>query len=163
MLWGSNFDWSILAIAQQGSKLSLGSASGQDPATAVTKALWEAWAGVVLASADEEVPSVADVRSPSDHRRLYRWGDVGSAALAHWVGGRTLTVSDLPPQPSTPTDLVMVEWPQWLTAPHHVVRVLHPEMIPITFGQGLEPLGRPDVADLILAAGGPPTLPHPFP
>lgn len=163
VLWGSQGDWSILAIAERGSKLSLGSAAGLDPTGAVSKAIWEAWAGVVLASADEVVPEVADVRSPSDHRRLYRWGDLGPAARAHWVGGRTLEVVDLPPQHPPPADLIVVDWPEWLTTPFRVVRVLHPEMIPITFGHGLEPRGRPDVAKLLLAAGGPPALPHPFP
>jgi len=163
VLWGSQGDWSILAMAEHGSKLSLGSAAGPDATTAITKAISEAWAGVVLVSSDEKVPEIADVRSPSDHRRLYRWGDVGPAARAHWMGGRTLEGADLPPQSIASRDLIVIEWPPWLTAPLRVVRVLCPEMIPITFGGGLEPLGRPDVAELLVAAGGPPPLPHPFP
>jgi hypothetical protein len=155
----------VAAIATCDSHLVIG-ASVASPRVAIAKACSEAWAGVCLPREPEEVPAVEAVSTPSDHRRLYRWGDHVKEAAFLWDCDEEVGVDQLGEPPPMPASAAVFRWPPYVSAPLKVVRVLCPSMIPITFGFGCEPLGRPDAAALVEATGrvlDEGLFPHPFP
>jgi ribosomal protein S12 methylthiotransferase accessory factor YcaO len=155
----------VAAIATHEGKLVVG-ASTASPHLAVAKACSEAWAGVCLPRGEEEVPAVDAVRTPSDHRRLYRWGAHLDEAAFLWDCEEEVSIGELGDPPPMPAEAVVYRWPAHVSAPYRVVRVMCPTMIPITFGVGCEPLGRSDAAALVSATGrslDTPLFPHPFP
>ena len=154
----------ICALAVRDEQLALGASAASSGPGALTKAMREAWSGAVLVpETGEEVPAPEEVRTPGDHRRLYRWGRQLSEAAFLWEGEGNLDPRELGPLPQPPDDLITVTWPSWVCEPLHVVRVLHPDLIPMTFGHGREPLGRPDVAAMVREGGASALFPHPFP
>ncbi len=154
----------LCAIVRRRGMVALGAAAG-DPGPASVKALREAWAGVRVVREREEVPEVEEVRSPSDHRRLYRWGGFAGELDFFFDGNETTTLEQLHHLDGPPVEAVAYRWPARLVRPFFVVRVLHPWLIPITFGYRREPLGRADVRSLLLRRGsdGSDLIPHPFP
>jgi len=152
------------AIARRRGMVALGAAAG-DPDEATVKALREAWAGVRVVPEREEVPEIENVRSPGDHRRLYRWGDFASELDFFFEGDETISLEQLGELPGPPSEAVVYQWPHRLVRPFSVTRVFHPPLIPITFGYRREPLGRDDVKSLLLRRGsdGSDLIPHPFP
>jgi ribosomal protein S12 methylthiotransferase accessory factor len=153
----------VLAIAIAEERVSLGCAAGTEPARTLEKAVEEAWSGVVLADESEGSLEVSTVRTPSDHRRLYRWGEHADQLSFLLDADDWVRLDDLVPIRGIPDDAIVIGWPSWLTNPLRVVRVMHPQMIPITFGLGREPLGRCDVQALVGPDSPWPAFPHPFP
>lgn len=155
----------ICAAAVKDGALVIGAAAGPS-AVAARKAVIEAWVGVCLPQEAEEVPDLVSVRDPSDHRRLFRWGDHAPEAAFLWETDEQVRFADIGALPAIPGDAVVFRWPEEVSKPYRVVRVLHHDAIPITFGYGSEPLGRQDAADLVRASGrsiDEPIFPHPFP
>lgn len=154
----------LCAIARRRGMVALGAAAG-DPGPTSVKALREAWAGVRVVPEREEVPEVEEVRSPGDHRRLYRWGGFAGELDFLFDGDEATTLEQLHDLDGPPAEAVVYQWPARLVNPFSVVRVLHPPLIPITFGYRREPLGRDDVRSLLLrqSSDGTDLMPHPFP
>ncbi len=153
----------VLAVARAGEYLTLGCAADRVPYHAVSKAVAEAWMGVALCDQTEGGVDVEAVRLPSDHRRLYRWRPFAEELSFLFQGEEFVSLEDLDPVRPVADDAVVVTWPGWASDPLHVVRVLHPDLIPITFGRGREPLGRQDVQQLVGNHRELPLFPHPFP
>jgi hypothetical protein len=152
----------VLALAMQAGRLALGCAAGNQPTAVVRKAAREAWTGVVL-SPPEEAPSPADVRNPSDHRRLYRWGNYGAQLQFLVDGPDPVPTRSLEPVRPIADEAVVFAWPEWTSAPFAMARVLHAPLVPITFGADREPLGRLDVQEAVACRKDLPLFPHPFP
>ncbi|MBE2318365.1 YcaO-like family protein [Solirubrobacter sp. CPCC 204708] len=152
------------AVAERDGNLVLGASVG-DPAQACCAALRESWAGVRLPREREVVPEPDEVRSPSDHRRLYRWGNYAAEARFLWETDETVEVDGIAPVKIAPDDALFYDWPVALTRPFAVSRALSPQVVPITFGFEREPLGRADVRAMLLEreCDGVGMMPHPFP
>jgi ribosomal protein S12 methylthiotransferase accessory factor YcaO len=152
----------VMAVAHMGDAVVLGAAGHSSPILAARKAVQEAWMGVMFSVPDEEGLEFDAVRLPSEHRRLYQWGAHAREIDFVLDATENIHLTELEPARPVSEDAIIVSWPKWASAPLEVVRVLHPSLIPITFGFGRDPLGRPDVQDLV--AGRPrPLFPHPFP
>jgi hypothetical protein len=155
----------IAAAARQGTRLCLGAAAHNDPQAAAGKAIREAWSA---ASEDDgqPAPPPEEIRTPADHGRLYFAGQHTEPAAFLLAGEPTIRLSQLTrPLPRPGPRTLVYRWPHEITRPFRVARVLDPRLIPITFGYGRDPLGRPDVARLVRASGRPvdrPLPPHPF-
>jgi hypothetical protein len=130
--------------------------------TAVRRALIEA-----LAQTGYE-PAVIDpreVRRPADHAALYS-DPVWRQRLDWMLRG---TVVDLTAFPGTqwihlPPLAATYSYPT-TGMPIHVIRVLDPSLIPLTFGDDADPDGRADLTDLWRRSGRPtsgPLEPHPL-
>ncbi|HEX4463201.1 MAG TPA: YcaO-like family protein [Solirubrobacterales bacterium] len=151
----------LCVVAERRKMLVLGAAAG-DPFGAAVRAMSEVWASVRLSDAPEDVPEVDAVRSPSDHRKLYRWGGYAEEVEFLWEGDETVKIEDL--MAAKPPTSIVYEWPTEYTQPFTVVRVIDPDLIPLTFGYQREPLGRADVAEMIVGrADVHHMIPHPFP
>jgi len=156
----------IGALVTKEDAIVIGAAAADIPQSAAEKALQEAWS-ILGGASDAPPPTVAEVRSPADHRRLFLEGHAGKHAQFLWQSDDVVqlsTLTDALPKPGNRA--VIYRWPDKITQPFNVVRILDPDRIPITFGYGSDPLGRADVAQLVLSSGRSidiPLFPHPFP
>lgn len=145
-----------------GGGLAFGSAAAADPMTAVRRALIEA-----LAQTGYE-PAIIEprqVRTPADHAALY--SDPAWRQRLNWMlGGCVVDLTafpaarriDLPPRAAT------YSYPA-AGMPIHVIRVLDPSLIPLTFGYDSDPDGRADLTGLWRRSGrsaSGPLEPHPL-
>lgn len=143
--------------------LAIGMSAAVDFQDAVTKAATEALVEVVHPFTHRVSPQ--DVNDPADHAALYTaaewrkkldWMTAGPVTdIAEVEGYGTYQLGPKAAWyrlPNTPEGL-------------HVVRVVDPDLIPITFGWDSDPAGRADMFDLVRAAGlaaDSPLDPHPF-
>lgn len=123
----------------------------------------------------------ADVQGPVDHHHFYQQPDRVRHAAFLFGSPELIDLEDVPTfagplhgRLSTVGEPLVVDLSSSRTRPLRVVRAIVPELIPMSFGWDLEPLGMarlssPKVAagDRLLGrsldpAGGGPILPHPF-
>jgi hypothetical protein len=152
-----------LVRADTDRSIALGTAAAGDFGEAVTKAATEAFIQVIQPAVHEIEPEA--VWTPDDHAALYStpewrkkldWMSQGSTIdpaetvnISPPVAGPNACWYELPP-----------ELPDL-----HVVRVLDPDLIPLTFGYDADPAGREDVKFLLRASGhaeDQPLDPHAF-
>jgi hypothetical protein len=154
----------MLVRTDTDARVGLGCSAAHDPADALRHALIEA-----MGQAFSSVPPVdspEQVRTPLDHAGLYsvaRW-----RSRLDWMrSGPSIQFDDVPPAAveDPPPSAAVYTFPMPIALPVHVVRVLDPELIPITFGYDSDPDGRPDFVALCRRAGrrpGAPLDPHPL-
>ena len=153
----------LCAFATREDGVILGAGAG-DPAAAAVSALREVWSAVGAERGELLSVEPHDVRTPSEHRRLYQCGGLGSEVAFLAECDEEIDIATLLPLRDPPSRCVRYVWPSRITRPFRVARVLDPDLIPITFGYQREPLGRPDVAAILQERGasGRNMLPHPF-
>jgi thiazole/oxazole-forming peptide maturase SagD family component len=153
-----------LVRADTAASMAIGAAADEDLGCAVTRAAGEAFIQVLHPFICEIRPE--SVNSPEDHGALYnspQW----RKKLDWMAQGPTI-------DPAEVTSVTQVEpgdaacW--YELAPElpnlHVVRILDPALIPLTFGYDQDPTGRDDMSALIRASGlseDQPLEPHAFP
>lgn len=157
----------LVALARRGRQIALGSSSGT-PEVALPKSLTELWS---TATREPEIATAPqrpeDVASPRDHALFALAGRLSAIPDFLRSSDREIAFADLAPELAWPEELYFYEWDFRLTRPYYVVRALAPSLVPISFGYGEEPYGRPDVADIVgdrlpqSLADAP--EPHPFP
>jgi hypothetical protein len=157
----------LVAFARRGRQIALGSSAGI-PEVALRKSLTELWSTTTRESEIATAPQrPEDVASPRDHALFALAGRLSAIPDFLRSSERGIAFADLAPQLAWPEDLYFYEWDFRLTRPFYVVRALAPSLVPISFGYGEEPYGRPDVADIVgdrlpqSLADAP--EPHPFP
>lgn len=129
----------IGALVSNEDALVMGAAAMDSPRESAQKAILEAWS-VLTARDDDEAPAPAEVQSPADHRRLYLGGGVTEHARFLLDSTETIPLSNLTQQlPGPGKRAAIYWWPTSITSPYHVVRILDPDRIPITFGYGSDP------------------------
>lgn len=161
---GESPDLPVLClVATKDGGVVLGAAAGV-PERAAVSALRETWAALKATNPHEAVPQPDAVRTPTDHRRLYQRGNVATEVAFLDGADEVVSIRDLRPLDRLPASCITYAWPWHVSRPFHVVRVLDPQMIPITFGFEREPLGRDDVGDILASRGesGRGMMPHPF-
>lgn len=157
----------LLAFARRGCQIALGSSSGT-PQVALRKSLAELWSTTTRESEIATAPErPEDVASPRDHALFALAGRLSAIPDFLHAGDREIAFADLAPELAWPEELYFYEWDFRLTRPFYVVRAFAPSLVPISFGYGEEPYGRPDVA-AIVGDRLPQSLadapePHPFP
>jgi ribosomal protein S12 methylthiotransferase accessory factor YcaO len=146
----------------RGAGLAFGSAAAADPAAAVRRALIEA-----LAQTGYE-PAVIEphqVRTPADHAALY--SDPAWRQRLDWMlRGAVVDLANFPAtgQIHVPPHVATYSYPL-AGMPIHVIRVLDPSLIPLTFGYDSDPDGRADLTGLWQRSGrstSGPLEPHPL-
>jgi YcaO cyclodehydratase, ATP-ad Mg2+-binding len=157
----------LVAFARRGRQIALGSSSGI-PEVALRKSLTELWSTTTRESEIATAPQrPEDVASPRDHALFALAGRLSAIPEFLRSSDREIAFADLAPELAWPEELYFYEWDFRLTRPFYVVRALAPSLVPISFGYGEEPYGRPDVADIVgdrlpqSLADAP--EPHPFP
>jgi thiazole/oxazole-forming peptide maturase SagD family component len=169
----------VLAVATTRDGAGLGLAAGDVPAEAVERAVREA---VASWQRDRVGPpfDVARVRTPADHRALYRSPAARAAADFLWTAEAEIPLAEIAFD-DAPAEQIVADRTEPLFVQLAgddvgglvVIRALVPDMIPITFGYDREPLGMPRAARaLALLDGrtvgrarrfGAPPLPQPHP
>jgi len=169
----------ILCAAHGPATLHLGAGCHPDPARAAAKAVAEA-AMTVDAGAGERLEA-SEVQGPIDHHRFYQQPDrIGDAAFLFAspevidLGDLTPFTGPLPERLATVGEPLVVDLSSSRTRPLRVVRGIVPELVPMSFGWDLEPMGmarlrspkaRRDgrlLGRWLAPSDGRPILPHPF-
>ncbi|MFC4034422.1 YcaO-like family protein [Streptomyces polygonati] len=157
----------VLVRADTARAVALGAAAADDLESAVAKAATEA---ILQTRHPIELDiDVTEVFRPPDHAGLYnqpRW----RPKLDWMTEGPELDLDAFPFPSPTDAPGPIGEHACWYTFPSggpdlHVVRVLDPELIPLTFGYDSDPTARDDVRTLLRDAGfgdDEPLDPHAF-
>ena len=172
----------LACVIHSRDRLALAAACSLDPADAARRSLDEA-VGLIEMFSRGRLDAVApeEVRTPRQHAALYL--DPERVDRARFLAGSSdeiaLAEVELPgidPDElvSAVADPIAVDLTSPATAPFHVVRVVVPGLVPVSFGYDREPLGMPRLAApkrahdgrmlgarLDLAEAGP-LDPHPF-
>ena len=157
----------VLVRAENDEGVALGMSAAMDPAVALRKALSETYAQVVRPFHHPISPE--EVVGPGDHAALYanpEWRRHLDWMLcdreSDW--GECFNTDQKPV--SLPDHAIVFEYGGLSVRGIHVVRVIDPDLIPLTFGYDSDPLGRPDVRAMLTSSGvdpdGDPVWPHPF-
>lgn len=164
----SSLDVPVMAAAYRSATcaFAIGAAARPEYRDAADKALREL---LVLRSRVSPAAPLTpeDVRSPEHHGSLYG-GSRAPADVRWWFEGPT--TSECYDLESGMVDSLMhsaigVRLARPGLYPFHVVRLVDPRLIPITFGFDAEPRARADLAELALESGVDPMdplIPHPF-
>jgi ribosomal protein S12 methylthiotransferase accessory factor YcaO len=154
----------ILVRTDTDARVGFGCSAAHDPVAALRHALIEAVGQATSPLSPLDDPEL--VRTPLDHAGLYT--SAGWRSRLDWMcSGPTIDFADVSAAPveGLPAGAAVYRYPMPVALPVHVVRVLDPRLIPITFGYDSDPDGRADFAELWLQSGrdlSGPLEPHPL-
>ena len=152
----------VLVVAGDEHGLMVTAAASPDAATAATRALGEA-AMLAASLGPAAAAPVADtaVLTPDDHLARHRDPRAMAAAAFLTAGADVIAVDEVRGVPGPPLEAVRAAGEPLLvgltspaTRPFHVVRVLVPGLVPLSFGWDREPLGMPRLAHPVSLADG---------
>ena len=152
-----------LVRADTNESIAIGLAANRDATEAVTKAATEAYAQVIhpsLGKVDE-----CAVETPEDHAALYNAPE-WRCKLDWMMQGPYVDIQEI----GHSQQALIAPRACWYRFPFaqqglHIVRVLDPDLIPLTFGYDSDPTGRNDMGALLRLSGlseDRPLEPHPF-
>jgi len=153
----------VLVRADSDRSMAIGTAAARDLGQAAMKAATEAFIQIIHPFLNEIQPE--SVASPHDHAALYNTPEW--RRKLDWMSKGSITDPVEACNSSCPEIGANACWYKFATglSDLHVVRVLDPDLIPLTFGYDADPVGRDDVSALLRMSGHPedrPLDPHAF-